>query len=358
MENGKGQDTMIAVVYTPSYQVILTRRCAFSCSYCNFPNTPSPMPPSPKIFRSYLRTAQRLGAWQITLTSGEGVDHLQEIASAMRYYGFRDWYEYLEELCRLTLTAKGKQPLTPVLDVGAIPMRAVKRLAQYTPLVRLMLDSVDPDLATVVHAQAPQKSPILRTLAMKDLGKAGIPLITGIRIGIGESHASWLRAIDIANEVHKEYGNVAAFHLVPFVPQNHSPMANEPPVSNDLFKSAISTVRDHLNSQITLVAEVHHRLALAPEAVVSGAFDLGPIRIANNERFDVDMLNAVNAVSDLLSRINVSMESVPVLREAYLKEHRLSDMIEQNISRFQTLNQFGNTERDTPAEGVPVPAIS
>ncbi len=329
---------MVTVVFTPAYEVFLSRRCAFSCDYCNFPNTPSPLPPSPKTFRSYLRTAQRLEAWQVTLTAGEGIDQMPEILSAMRYYGFRSWYDYLFELCRLTLEAKGRQPLTPVLDVGAIPTRELKKLQPVVPLVRLLLDTVDPVAGAIVHAKAPQKNPILRTLALKDVGKAGIPLVTGIRIGIGESPESWLEAVRIANEVQDQYQNVAAFHVLPFVPQQYSVMADAPPVTNETYQQAVRSIRAHLDRSIALVAEVHHRMALAPESVISGAFDFGPIRIADNERFDVDMLNAVNGVGELLSRINVEMECVPALRESYVRDHRLPRSVEENLERFKHIN--------------------
>lgn len=340
---------MITVVYTPTYQVILSRRCAFACDYCNFPHTPSPVPPSPKQFRSFLRNAQRMGAWQVTLTAGEGIDTLPEVQSTMRYYGFHNWHDYLVELCKLTLEARGRQPLSPVLDVGALSTRHLRQLAPYLPKMRLLLDTLDTELSARVHAQAPQKNPILRLLAVKDVARAGIPLATGIRVGMGESSQSWIDAAKAINEIHDEFGNVTGFHLVPFVPQPFSPMQQNLPASNEVFKEAIGAVRRVLRKDIPIVAEVYHRFALAPEAVISGAFDLGAIRIATNERFDLDMLNAVNSVADLLARINVSMKTVPVLREFYIQQHRLPDLVLQNWKRFQEIGRSAG--EDTPSHG-------
>lgn len=328
---------MVTVVFTPAYQVYLSRRCAFACDYCNFPHLPSPLPPSLKTFRTFLRTAQRLGAWQVDITSGEGTDHTREIESLMRYYGFSSWYDYIYELCRLTLEAKGRQPLSPVLDVGPLPTRELKKLAPVVPVIRLLLDSADPELSSTVHSQAPQKSPVLRTLALNDIGKAGIAISTGIRVGIGESPESWVEAVSTVNRVHERYGNVMSFHVVPFVPQQFSRMADNPPISNDLYRNAIRVVRQHLHQDISLVGEVFQRLALAPEAVISGAFDLGPIRIADNERFDVDMLNAVNGVRDLLTKIHVEMKCVPVVREEYKTNHHFPPLVEANLQRFKDI---------------------
>lgn len=348
---------MVTVVFTPTYQIYLSRRCAFACDYCNFPNVPSPLPPSPKNFRAFLRTAQRMAAWQVTLTSGEGIDRLPEVESSMRYYGFPGWYDYIHELCHLTLGAKGRQPLTPVLDIGSIPTRELRRLAPVAPVIRLLLETADPALTKIVHAQAPHKNPLLRTLALNDVGRAGIPLITGIRVGIGETPDSWKQAADVVNEVHERHGNVMAFHIVPFVPQSFSRLANSPPVPTDVFNHAIRAIRHNLSSEITLVAEVYHRLALAPEAVVSGAFDFGPICIADNERFDVDMLNAVTGVSDLLGRIHIDVKCVPTIRENFAASHRLPALVASNLKRFQTISKPDCMSADTPAGGSPIPAL-
>lgn len=325
---------MVTVVYTPAYQVYLSKRCAFSCDYCNFAQVPSNPLPSPKRFRAFLRTAQRAGAWQITLTSGEGIARFTEIESTCRYYGFPTFYDYLYEICRLTLTAKGRQPLTPLLDVGALPRAELRKLAPVVPLMRLMLDAVDPALAETVHAHAPQKQPLLRSLALQDVGRAGIPLVTGIRVGIGESPESWVEAAEIVNSIHDRHQNVMAFHLVPFVPEKFSPMADHPPVTNEMFQAAIRAVRRSLNPEITLVAEVHRRLALAAESVVAGAFDLGPIRIADNERFDLDMLNAVESTRHLLRKINVDLARETVLRPQFIRSWHLPDLVEHNLARF------------------------
>lgn len=344
---------MVTTVYTPAYQVYLSKRCAFNCDYCNYPSVPSGLPPSPKKFRAHLRTAQRLGAWQITLSSGEGIDRLAEIESTCRYYGFENWYDYIYNLCRYTLEARGRQPLAPVLDIGPVPIMELRKLAPVVPLMRLLLDSADAALNETVHAQAPQKSPLLRSLALNDVGRAGIPLATGTRIGIGESRQSWSEAVEIVNEVHRKYGNVMAFHLIPFVPEPFSKMANYPPVTNEVFRDAVKIARSQLDPSITLVVEVHHRLALAAESVVGGAFDFGPIRIADSERFDLDMLNAVNAVRGLLEKINVGMECAPILREKFQREHRLPPLVESNMARFKELGQETHicSGVDTPFAG-------
>src|SRR5690606_20115201 len=119
----------------------------------------------------------------------------------------------------------------------------LRRLAPVVPLMRLLLDSADPSVHETIHAQAPQKHTLLRSLALNDVGRAGIPLATGMRVGIGESVESWEEAVDVINEVHRRHGNVMAFQLVPFVPQPFSKMSNQPPVTSEVFQDAIKVVR-------------------------------------------------------------------------------------------------------------------
>ena len=181
-----------------------------------------------------------------------------------------------------------------------------------------------------------------------------MPIATGIRVGMGESPESWVEAVKIVNEVHKQYNNIMTFNVIPFVPEPFSVLSTSCPCSNDTLAQAIKTVRRHLAPGITLVAEGYKRLALAPDAVVSGAFDLGPIHIADNERFDLDMLNAVTHTRELLEKLSVTVGCTPVVRPPYDKEHRLPQAIETNLRRFDKLSECAGSELDTPASGQPV----
>jgi hypothetical protein len=221
--------------------------------------------------------------------------------------------------------------------------------------MRLLLDSIDPALSTTVHALAPQKNPLLRTLALNDVGRAGIPLNTGIRVGIGETPDSWIEAAYTVNEIHARHRNVMAFHVIPFMPQSFSPMEKFPPVPGDTFNHAIKTVRQHLSADITVVAEVYHRLALAPEAVVSGAFDFGPIIVADNERFDIDMVDAISGISDLLGKIHVDIKCVPVIRQEFAGSHKLPPLVNSTLARFYQSEEKDCLSSDSPADGTPLP---
>src|SRR5687767_2391119 len=99
--------------YIPEFQVVLTRRCGFNCGYCNFPSTPSPVLPSLKQFSRWLRMAARMGATQITLSAGEGIERTRDITSTVRFYGFESWGDYLAALCSSVLEFSGERVLFP-----------------------------------------------------------------------------------------------------------------------------------------------------------------------------------------------------------------------------------------------------
>lgn len=303
----KGKSLKI-ITYVPDYQLILTRRCALACGYCNFPNTASVLPPSKKQLQRMLRLALRVGANQITLTAGEGIDELPEIVSACRYYGFRSWHDYLRNLCGLILNASESHVLLPQLDVGALPPAELPKLRSTAPSVRLMLHSADDSLMRKpAHSHAPHKHPQQRLGALEELGRSRIATVTGLTVGIGEAAASWGRAARVVSELQRRYHHIRAFVLKPFFPMQFSPMAQCPPVSDETLLQAIQEVRKELDESICLVAKLQQRMHLAVPAIQAGANDLGPFHLANSERIDFDLPPAIERLRQELADNNVQL---------------------------------------------------
>ncbi|MCX7017405.1 MAG: radical SAM protein [bacterium] len=308
---------MRVVYYTPDYQVVLTRRCAYVCGYCNFTNTPSPLPASRKQFRQWLRTASRLGARQVTLTAGEGITGQPEIVSTTRYYGFEGWYDYICCLCRLVLEHNGREPLYPQIDIGSIPFADLLKMRPYSPLIKLMTHSADDSLQDKpAHAKAPHKTFRQRLAALEDAGQVGMRVATGIMIGIGENPDSWTRAAEAVSKSHHRHGNIEHFIIKPFQPMRFSAMGNLPPASDEALLSAIRAVRDHLDTRIPLVADLQDRLHLVPAAMNEGMDDLGDLRIGSTEHINFDLPSALDAVKQSTTKagIQICERKLPVSR--------------------------------------------
>ena len=79
-----------------------------------------------------------------------------------------------------------------------------------------MLESVNPDL--VVHQGSPTKHPERRLECIRTAGELRIPFTTGILVGIGESPAERIAALEALAEVHAEHGHLQEVILQNFVP--------------------------------------------------------------------------------------------------------------------------------------------
>lgn len=315
---------MFTVTYAPDFQIVLTRRCAFSCGYCNFPRTPSPIPPSKKVLRRLLRTATRLGASQITLTAGEGIGETDEIVSVSRYYGFENWWAYLRAMCSVILQARLPRVLMPVLNVGALPISELRLSREVVPVVRLMLHSGDERLMeTMVHGLAPQKDPARRVAALEELGRWKIPVTTGIMVGIGETPESWIRTAKVVSGLHRRHGHIQNFVIEPFVPLPHSAMALQAPTADGTLIRAVRDIRHVLDPEIPITVELQDRLHLAAAAIRAGASDFGALRVGSSERIEFDVLAALEDARQSLAGFGVLLQERSALLDSFAEGRKL-----------------------------------
>lgn len=294
---------MAVYTYVPEYQVVLSRRCLYTCGYCNFPQTPSPFPPSPKHFRRTLRLAARLGATQITLTAGESIEKVKEIQSTVRYYGFDKWSDYLLALCHAVLDFRGPRVMFPVLDVGRLPYTDLRIVGEAASCVRLLLEAADDNLLqSAAHEGAPQKSLEERTVALSELGRLHIPTTTGIRIGIGENPESWALAAKRITGIHRRYHNIQQMVLIPFEPVPYSAMSVCPKPTPETIREATATVRRYLDPAIALNVEFCDRPHDAESYLAPGSTDFGCIRLGSTDHVNVDAPQAISEIKDALAQ--------------------------------------------------------
>ena len=291
------------ISHAPDFQIVMSRRCASACGYCDYPVAPSPQPPSFRAIRRLLRRATRLGAAQVTLSAGEGIENLPEIVSVCRYYGHATWWDYLRAACVAVIEERGQRVMLPVLDVGPIPATELARVREVVGSVRLMLDSGDERLlSTAAHGRAPVKSPVRRMAALEDLGHWKVPVTTGVIVGLGEDAASLDRAVRAVNGLHGRHRNIQNFVLRPFVPVARTPMERHPAPCDTRFLAAVAEARAILSPEIALTAELPaSRMAMAAAVLAAGATDLGSFRIGGSERIEFGAPDALDTARDTLA---------------------------------------------------------
>ena len=256
------------VTWSPSVTLVPTRGCFNACGYCGFRTPPDPADPLIDALtdrQAQLLLNSRPEATEVLLLSGE-------VAQASPHR--RRWFERLVMLSRLAL-ASGRLAHT---NAGPLTRREMARLSQLNPSMGLMLEGVGP-LYDGLHAHAPSKMLKVRLGQLEQAGRLGIPFTTGVLLGVGESDAQRLQALELLSLMQQQWGHIQEVILQPFRPPGQSP---EPlsSVECEGLLPIIAAARSILPEEVHLQLPPNlWPLNLLPAALEAGVNDLGGIDI-------------------------------------------------------------------------------
>ena len=112
-----------------------------------------------------------------------------------------------------------------------------------------MVESLRPDLAA--HRGAPDKTPERRLATLEAAGELAIPFTTGILVGIGETEADRLEALEAIAASHRRHGHVQEVIVQNFLPKPGTAMRAADPCPHEDHVRAIAMAR------LALPADVH-----------------------------------------------------------------------------------------------------
>jgi FO synthase len=159
-----------------------------------------------------LDDAQRRGAKELLVLTGEKPEVHPEVAARLRSYGHDSFTDYVAWTCERALD----RAMLPHTNIGVASRDELARLREVAASQGLMLESVNPDL--VVHQGSPTKHPDVRLDCIRTAGELRIPFTSGILVGIGESPEERIDALRALAEVQAEYGHIQEVILQNFVP--------------------------------------------------------------------------------------------------------------------------------------------
>ena len=157
--------------------------------------------------------------------------------------------EYLAHAARAVLDETG---LLPHANAGALDRDDLSLLRTVSPSQGMMIESLNPDLAA--HRGAPDKTPERRLETLNTAGELAIPFTTGILIGIGESRADRVIALEAIAQSHEKYGHVQEVIVQNFVPKADTEMRNWPACSLEELVETLVIAREILPTSIHLQA--------------------------------------------------------------------------------------------------------
>ena len=267
------------VTYSPKVFIPLTELCRDRCGYCTFAKAPARLESpfmEPEQMLTVARAGAEAGAHEALFTLGEAPEARYPVAAEwLAQRGYASTVEYLVAMCALVRDEGG---LLPHANAGALPESELLRLRDVSASQGMMIESLNEELDC--HRGAPDKVPERRLATLDAAGRLGIPFTTGILVGIGESRADRVEALEAIGRSHIEHGHVQEVIVQPFLPKSGTSMHAAPPCPENELLWTVAVAR------LLLPADVHLQ---APPNLVG---DLGAVLDAG-----IDDWGGVSAVT-------------------------------------------------------------
>src|SRR6476469_2496171 len=192
---------MRRVTFSRNYTISLSRTCQCFCKYCAFATHKAYLY-APEEVERMLDDAQRRGAKELLVLTGEKPEVNPEVAERLRTSGHATFTDYVAWTCERAL----ERGMLPHTNIGVASHDELARLREVTASQGLMLESVNPDL--VVHQGSPTKHPAVRMETIDAAGELRIPFTSGILVGIGESEDERVEALAALAASHERHGHI------------------------------------------------------------------------------------------------------------------------------------------------------
>ncbi|MCH8031168.1 MAG: hypothetical protein IIB09_05040 [Bacteroidetes bacterium] len=287
---------------------MLTHRCTWQCGYCPYPVTAGPSMPSKRLLHEAVARARDLGLVQLKVTGGEALEIHPEVASTVSYYGFRDFTDYLNRALFEITNTKGGPPLFSELDLGAMSLVQMHRLRANVFTLRLFLDSMDPKLQYgLAHARSRGKWPKQRLASLLAAGRLGIPVNSGIMVGIGESPSSRGKTLSMLAEISRRYGHIQSVAIRPFEPHPRTPMRSMARPSPEELLEVVAEARRILPRGVAVQFPISNYPERVIDFIQAGADDLGELELTGEARGDARAINTFKIVKARLDAAGISL---------------------------------------------------
>lgn len=219
--------------------------CKDTCSYCTYKAEPGEEKlslMSKQQILELLQLAKKYRCVETLFVTGEQPEQrYQEAHDWLKENGFKSTVEYLIHSSELALEIG----LFPHTNAGNLNYEEMKELKKTNVSMGIMLENVSERLTErgMPHYLASSKRPKARLQVLENSGKLGIPMTTGILVGIGETIDEIIDSILAIRELNRKYGNIQEVILQNFQPKPDTVMKNEPSADERYFKTIVALSR-------------------------------------------------------------------------------------------------------------------
>ena len=219
--------------------------CKDTCSYCTYKAEPGEAKlslMSKQQISELLVLAKKYRCVEALFVTGEQPEQrYQEARDWLKENGFKTTSEYLIHASELAL----ETGLFPHTNAGNLNYEEMKELKKTNVSMGVMLENVSERLTEkgMPHHLAASKRPKARLEILENSGKLGIPMTTGILVGIGETMEEIIDSLFAIKQLNDKHGNIQEVILQNFQPKQDTKMRNEPSADEKYFKLVVALSR-------------------------------------------------------------------------------------------------------------------
>ena len=219
--------------------------CKDTCSYCTYKAEPGEAKlslMSKQQIIELLQLAKKYRCVEALFVTGEQPEKKYEEAREwLKNNGFKSTTEYLIHASEIAL----EQGLFPHTNAGNLDFEGMKELKKTNVSMGVMLENVSERLSEkgMPHYLAVSKRPKARLEILENSGKLGIPMTTGILVGIGETMEEIIDSLFAIKQLNQKYANIQEIILQNFQPKPDTFMKNEPSADEQYFKTVVALSR-------------------------------------------------------------------------------------------------------------------
>ena len=219
--------------------------CKDTCSYCTYKAEPDEKKlslMSKQQILELLQLAKKYRCVEALFVTGERPEQkYQEARDWLKENGFKSTAEYLIHASELSL----ELGLFPHTNAGNLNFEEMRELKKTNVSMGIMLENVSERLTEkgMPHYLATSKRPKARLEVLENSGKLGIPMTTGLLVGIGETAEEIIDSILAIKQLHQKYGNIQEVILQNFQPKPDTIMKNTPSADEKYFKTIVALSR-------------------------------------------------------------------------------------------------------------------
>ncbi len=268
------------VTYSPKVFIPLTTLCRDVCGYCTFARPPRR---GERAFRTeeevlaIARAGAAAGCTEALFTLGDKPELRYKVARAeLAELGCETTLEYLGRAAKLVLDETG---LLPHLNPGVMSREDLVALRPVSASMGIMLETTAERLSARggPHWASPDKEPSRRLETIDLAGELRIPFTSGILIGIGETRAERIEALQALRALHERHGHLQEVIVQNFRAKPGTRMASHPEPSLEEHLWTIAVARLLLPEDVAVQAPPNLAYDDFPRLLDAGIDDWGGV---------------------------------------------------------------------------------